>query len=208
MWLIGGLSILSWCSLGFSPFCSLLCQYFVNCQRPHRLQVFTSAHFSGNNWVHDFHFSAGSGTNHLFSPTICSITLSPLTLCSHLTVLLYVTQVPRHPGPTFTGPDITKGHPNLAGTPPGHAHSPALSQVSVATASPYRYPKGWETGGGVSSCHHPLCIFTICSFLLSVASIGFKWISCLCIYTCSVSCFTNIYHLLFIPKLFQVLFSV
>uniref|UniRef100_A0A8C6PCN7 Eukaryotic translation initiation factor 4 gamma 3 n=1 Tax=Nothobranchius furzeri TaxID=105023 RepID=A0A8C6PCN7_NOTFU len=36
--------------------------------------------------------------------------------------------VPRHTGPTFTGPDITKGHPNLAGTPPGHAHSPALSQ--------------------------------------------------------------------------------
>uniref|UniRef100_A0A8C6PAK1 Eukaryotic translation initiation factor 4 gamma 3 n=1 Tax=Nothobranchius furzeri TaxID=105023 RepID=A0A8C6PAK1_NOTFU len=59
-----------------------------------------------------------------------------------------VYSVPRHTGPTFTGPDITKGHPNLAGTPPGHAHSPALSQVSVPTASPYRYPKGWETGGG------------------------------------------------------------
>uniref|UniRef100_A0A674AUM5 Eukaryotic translation initiation factor 4 gamma 3 n=1 Tax=Salmo trutta TaxID=8032 RepID=A0A674AUM5_SALTR len=54
------------------------------------------------------------------------------------------TGVPRHPGPPYTAHDITKGHPNLAGTPPGHAHSPALSQVSVPTASPYRYPKGWE----------------------------------------------------------------
>ncbi|XP_053172576.1 eukaryotic translation initiation factor 4 gamma 3 [Scomber japonicus] len=59
-----------------------------------------------------------------------------------------LTWVPRHAGPPYTAHDITKGHPNLAGTPPGHAHSPALSQVSVPTASPYRYPKGWETGGG------------------------------------------------------------
>ncbi|XP_015230825.1 PREDICTED: eukaryotic translation initiation factor 4 gamma 3 isoform X3 [Cyprinodon variegatus] len=58
------------------------------------------------------------------------------------------TWVPRHPGPAYTTHDITKGHPNLAGTPPGHAHSPALSQVSVPTASQYRYPKGWEAGGG------------------------------------------------------------
>uniref|UniRef100_A0A665XFB1 Eukaryotic translation initiation factor 4 gamma, 3a n=2 Tax=Echeneis naucrates TaxID=173247 RepID=A0A665XFB1_ECHNA len=36
--------------------------------------------------------------------------------------------VPRHAGPSYTAHDITKGHPNLAGTPPGHAHSPALSQ--------------------------------------------------------------------------------
>ncbi|XP_054866825.1 eukaryotic translation initiation factor 4 gamma 3 isoform X15 [Amphiprion ocellaris] len=36
--------------------------------------------------------------------------------------------VPRHAGPPYTAHDITKGHPNLAGTPPGHAHSPALSQ--------------------------------------------------------------------------------
>ncbi|KAM7401729.1 hypothetical protein PAMP_017024 [Pampus punctatissimus] len=57
-------------------------------------------------------------------------------------------QVPRHAGPPYTAHDITKGHPNLAGTPSGHAHSPALSQVSVPTASPYRYPKGWEAGGG------------------------------------------------------------
>uniref|UniRef100_A0A673CDS2 Eukaryotic translation initiation factor 4 gamma, 3a n=1 Tax=Sphaeramia orbicularis TaxID=375764 RepID=A0A673CDS2_9TELE len=54
----------------------------------------------------------------------------------------------KHAGPPYTAHDITKGHPNLAGTPPGHAHSPALSQVSVPTASPYRYPKGWEAGGG------------------------------------------------------------
>ncbi|KAL0978497.1 hypothetical protein UPYG_G00171250 [Umbra pygmaea] len=59
-----------------------------------------------------------------------------------------VYSVPRHPGTPYTAHDITKGHPNLAGTPPGHAHSPALSQVPVPTASPYRYPKGWETGGG------------------------------------------------------------
>ncbi|XP_047203198.1 eukaryotic translation initiation factor 4 gamma 3 isoform X6 [Girardinichthys multiradiatus] len=39
-----------------------------------------------------------------------------------------VYSVPRHPGPAYTAHDITKGHPNLAGTPPGHAHSPALSQ--------------------------------------------------------------------------------
>ncbi|TNN62527.1 hypothetical protein EYF80_027230 [Liparis tanakae] len=57
-------------------------------------------------------------------------------------------KVPRHPGPQYTAHDITKGHPGLVGTPPGHAHSPALSQVSLPTASPYRYPKGWETGIG------------------------------------------------------------
>lgn len=61
-----------------------------------------------------------------------------------------VLQVPRHAGPPYSAHDIAKGHPSLAGTPPGHAHSPALSQVSVPTASPYRYPKGWEAGGGVS----------------------------------------------------------
>uniref|UniRef100_A0A671YER4 Eukaryotic translation initiation factor 4 gamma 3 n=1 Tax=Sparus aurata TaxID=8175 RepID=A0A671YER4_SPAAU len=33
-----------------------------------------------------------------------------------------------HAGPPYTAHDITKGHPSLAGTPPGHAHSPALSQ--------------------------------------------------------------------------------
>ncbi|XP_053725402.1 eukaryotic translation initiation factor 4 gamma 3-like isoform X4 [Synchiropus splendidus] len=59
-----------------------------------------------------------------------------------------VYSVSRHAGPPYTAHDITKGHPNLAGTPPGHAHSPALSQVSVPTASPYRYPKGWEAGAG------------------------------------------------------------
>ncbi|XP_072308295.1 eukaryotic translation initiation factor 4 gamma 3 isoform X6 [Eucyclogobius newberryi] len=38
-----------------------------------------------------------------------------------------VMQVARQVGP-YTAHDLTKGHPNLAGTPPGHAHSPALSQ--------------------------------------------------------------------------------
>ncbi|CAL9704634.1 unnamed protein product [Knipowitschia caucasica] len=39
-----------------------------------------------------------------------------------------VMQVARQIGPPYTAHDITKGHPSLAGTPPGHAHSPALSQ--------------------------------------------------------------------------------
>ncbi|KAK7912533.1 hypothetical protein WMY93_012744 [Mugilogobius chulae] len=38
-----------------------------------------------------------------------------------------VYSVARQVGP-YTAHDLTKGHPNLAGTPPGHAHSPALSQ--------------------------------------------------------------------------------
>ncbi|KAI4827908.1 hypothetical protein KUCAC02_031265 [Chaenocephalus aceratus] len=58
------------------------------------------------------------------------------------------TWVPRHAGPPYTAHDITKGHPNLAGTPPGHVHSPTLTQVSLPTASQYRYAKGWEAGGG------------------------------------------------------------
>ncbi|KAK1901453.1 Eukaryotic translation initiation factor 4 gamma 3 [Dissostichus eleginoides] len=62
--------------------------------------------------------------------------------------LVATSQVPRHAGPPYTAHDITKGHPNLAGTPPGHAHSPALTQVSLPTASQYRYAKGWEAGGG------------------------------------------------------------
>ncbi|XP_077582198.1 eukaryotic translation initiation factor 4 gamma 3 [Stigmatopora nigra] len=59
-----------------------------------------------------------------------------------------VYSLPRHAGPPYSPHDIAKGHPSLAGTPPGHAHSPALSQVSVPPAPTYRYPKGWETGGG------------------------------------------------------------
>lgn len=39
-----------------------------------------------------------------------------------------VYSVTRQVGPPYTAHDITKGHPNLTGTPPGHAHSPALSQ--------------------------------------------------------------------------------
>ncbi|KAG7478452.1 hypothetical protein MATL_G00080790 [Megalops atlanticus] len=41
--------------------------------------------------------------------------------------------VPRHPGPPYTTHDIAKGHPNLAGTPPGHASSPGLPQSPYAT---------------------------------------------------------------------------
>uniref|UniRef100_A0A672T5E5 Eukaryotic translation initiation factor 4 gamma 3 n=1 Tax=Sinocyclocheilus grahami TaxID=75366 RepID=A0A672T5E5_SINGR len=39
-----------------------------------------------------------------------------------------VYSVSRHPGPPYPGHDLGKTHPNLAGTPPGHATSPALSQ--------------------------------------------------------------------------------
>ncbi|XP_051515924.1 eukaryotic translation initiation factor 4 gamma 3-like isoform X4 [Myxocyprinus asiaticus] len=58
-----------------------------------------------------------------------------------------VYSVHRTPGPY----DISKGHTNLAGTPPGHASSTGLSQVSVSTVSSahlYGHPKGWEAGGG------------------------------------------------------------
>ncbi|XP_051517230.1 eukaryotic translation initiation factor 4 gamma 3-like isoform X3 [Myxocyprinus asiaticus] len=58
-----------------------------------------------------------------------------------------VYSVQRTPGPY----DISKGHTNLVGTPPGHASSPGLSQVSVSTVSTahlYGHPKGWEAGGG------------------------------------------------------------
>ncbi|XP_056304697.1 eukaryotic translation initiation factor 4 gamma 3 [Danio aesculapii] len=62
-----------------------------------------------------------------------------------------VYSVQRPPGPPFTPHEISKGHPNLAATPPGHASSPGLSQVSVSTVSAahlYGHPKGWEPGGG------------------------------------------------------------
>ncbi|XP_018606133.2 eukaryotic translation initiation factor 4 gamma 3 isoform X3 [Scleropages formosus] len=49
-----------------------------------------------------------------------------------------VYSVPRPAGPPYTAHDIAKGHPNLAGTPPGHASSPGLSQ------SPY--PSGQNAG--------------------------------------------------------------
>ncbi|KAL4646003.1 eukaryotic translation initiation factor 4 gamma 3-like isoform X3 [Arapaima gigas] len=49
-----------------------------------------------------------------------------------------VYSVPRPGGPPYTAHDIAKGHPNLAGTPPGHASSPGLTQ------SPY--PSGQNAG--------------------------------------------------------------
>ncbi|KAM3921381.1 eukaryotic translation initiation factor 4 gamma 3 isoform 5-T5 [Leptodactylus fuscus] len=46
-------------------------------------------------------------------------------------------QVARQPGPPAPSPysthDLSKGHPSLAATPPGHASSPGLSQASYAT---------------------------------------------------------------------------
>ncbi|XP_028854546.1 LOW QUALITY PROTEIN: eukaryotic translation initiation factor 4 gamma 3 [Denticeps clupeoides] len=56
--------------------------------------------------------------------------------------------VPRHQVPPYpTAHDLSKGHPALSGTPPSHASSAALSQVSVP-APPYRCLKSWEAGGG------------------------------------------------------------
>uniref|UniRef100_A0AAY4EAD8 Eukaryotic translation initiation factor 4 gamma, 3a n=1 Tax=Denticeps clupeoides TaxID=299321 RepID=A0AAY4EAD8_9TELE len=49
--------------------------------------------------------------------------------------------------PYPTAHDLSKGHPALSGTPPSHASSAALSQVSVP-APPYRCLKSWEAGGG------------------------------------------------------------
>uniref|UniRef100_A0A671TA65 Eukaryotic translation initiation factor 4 gamma 3-like n=1 Tax=Sinocyclocheilus anshuiensis TaxID=1608454 RepID=A0A671TA65_9TELE len=46
-------------------------------------------------------------------------------ICS---VTIFLLRVSRHPGPPYPGHDLSKTHPNLAGTPPGHATSPALSQ--------------------------------------------------------------------------------
>ncbi|XP_051531159.1 eukaryotic translation initiation factor 4 gamma 3-like isoform X2 [Myxocyprinus asiaticus] len=63
-----------------------------------------------------------------------------------------VYSVSRHPGSPY---NLSKTHPNLAGTPPGHGTSPALSQVSVSAAPSYRFLKGWETGGG-----GPYTVFT------------------------------------------------
>ncbi|KAI7795113.1 eukaryotic translation initiation factor 4 gamma 3 isoform X1 [Triplophysa rosa] len=59
-----------------------------------------------------------------------------------------VYSVSRHPGPPYPGHDLSKTHPNLVGTPSNHATPPALSQVSVPPAPPYRFLKGWDTGGG------------------------------------------------------------
>jgi len=71
---------------------------------------------------------------------------------------LLFSQVQRSP---YTAHEINKGRPNLAATPPGHASSPGLSQVSVSTVSTahlYGHPKGWEAGGGVS-LHPPECLY-------------------------------------------------
>ncbi|XP_069598081.1 eukaryotic translation initiation factor 4 gamma 3 isoform X4 [Ranitomeya imitator] len=63
-------------------------------------------------------------------------------------------QVARQPGPPAPSPysthDLTKGHPNLAATPPGHAASPGLSQASYATgqsasAATLVYPQAPQT---------------------------------------------------------------
>ncbi|XP_052449626.1 eukaryotic translation initiation factor 4 gamma 3 isoform X2 [Carassius gibelio] len=65
--------------------------------------------------------------------------------------LAAVYSVHRPPGPPYTAHEISKGHPNLAATPPGLASSPGLSQVSVSTVNTahlYANPKGWDAGGG------------------------------------------------------------
>ncbi|XP_051957506.1 eukaryotic translation initiation factor 4 gamma 3 isoform X1 [Xyrauchen texanus] len=58
--------------------------------------------------------------------------------------LTAVYSVSRHPGSPY---DLSKTHSSLAGTPPGHATSQALSQVSVSAPPSYRFLKGWETAG-------------------------------------------------------------
>lgn len=93
---------------------------------------------------------------------VCVCPISSSHLSSSL-VLLFLMQVQRPPGPPYTAHEISKAHPNLAATPPGHASSPGLSQVSVSTVSTghlYGHPKGWEAGGGVSEPTgrpHSLC---------------------------------------------------
>ncbi|XP_041425848.1 eukaryotic translation initiation factor 4 gamma 3 isoform X14 [Xenopus laevis] len=61
-------------------------------------------------------------------------------------------QVARQPGPPAPSPysthDLTKGHPNLAATPPGHASSPGLSQASYTpgqSPAPLVYPQAQQT---------------------------------------------------------------
>lgn len=152
-------------------------------QRPCTVQVFTPAqctHTGANPgaWALNLHCSTGGRTNGLWNPAtaiphihqcVC-VHQSDIILWICLTLLLHMTQVPRHAGPPYTAHDITKGHPSLAGTPPGHAHSAALSQVSVPTASPYRYPKGWEAAGGVSLslCPPSSSLHIHCMFNLSI----------------------------------------
>uniref|UniRef100_A0A4W4EYJ7 Eukaryotic translation initiation factor 4 gamma 3 n=1 Tax=Electrophorus electricus TaxID=8005 RepID=A0A4W4EYJ7_ELEEL len=86
------------------------------------------------------------------TPPVCVLWLSPVHTSSQLYFLsLDGLQVQRPAGPPYTAHEINKGHPSLAATPPGHASSPGLSQVSVSTVSTahlYGHPKGWEAGGG------------------------------------------------------------
>ncbi|TRY96654.1 hypothetical protein DNTS_024268 [Danionella cerebrum] len=71
-----------------------------------------------------------------------------------------VYSVQRAPVPPYSGHEINKGHPSLAATPPGHASSPGLSQVSVSTVSAahlYGHPKGWETAAGTALRRWQIC---------------------------------------------------
>ncbi|KAJ8360467.1 hypothetical protein SKAU_G00169920 [Synaphobranchus kaupii] len=89
-------------------------------------------------------------------PVLLNAPLTRITRVQSLEERIFPTQpgvttvysVPRHTGSPYTTHDIAKGHPNLAATPPGHASTPGLSQVSVATAHLCRFRKGWETGAG------------------------------------------------------------
>uniref|UniRef100_A0A8C1QLB8 Eukaryotic translation initiation factor 4 gamma, 3a n=1 Tax=Cyprinus carpio TaxID=7962 RepID=A0A8C1QLB8_CYPCA len=56
---------------------------------------------------------------------LCVCTLDGLNAEHKFRVWVYVS---RHPGAPYPGHDLSKTHPNLAGTPPGHGTSPALSQ--------------------------------------------------------------------------------
>ncbi|KAG1961752.1 eukaryotic translation initiation factor 4 gamma [Pimephales promelas] len=103
--------------------------------------------------------------------TLTTVPLPPGTPVAQQPLPVPQTQIPRVPPPQddriyspqqvtgvfnvqrspYTAHEINKGRPNLAATPPGHASSPGLSQVSVSTVSTahlYGHPKGWEAGGG------------------------------------------------------------
>ncbi len=87
------------------------------------------------------------------------------------TVFPLFSQVQRPPGPPYTAHEINKGHPNLAATPPGHASSHGLSQVSVSTVSTshlYGHPKAGRQEEGWVHPHDCLSLSVCLSVSLYV----------------------------------------
>ncbi|XP_063798132.1 eukaryotic translation initiation factor 4 gamma 3 isoform X2 [Pseudophryne corroboree] len=89
----------------------------------------------------------------IFSPSAVSAVYS--------TVAAQVARQPGPPGPSpYSAHDLSKGHPNLAATPPGHASSPGLSQASYATgqsttAPTLVYPQPPQTMGTQPQARSP-----------------------------------------------------